>query len=51
MKNRVLYSTLITRRRGKIACSPGAKPLRFATADRNKTGKPAGYGIDETKSD
>ena len=32
MKNRVLFSTLMTRRRGKIACPPGARAARFGKA-------------------
>ena len=51
MRNRVLYSTLITRRRGKMACTPGFKAGRFPAAGPEKTVKPGAGESDETKSD
>jgi hypothetical protein len=50
MRNRVLFSTLITRRRGKIARFPGSKAARFSAQGAEKTVKDGVGGSDETKS-
>jgi hypothetical protein len=51
MRNRVLYTTLITRRRGKVSVSPGHMAGRFSGESRINTGKQPESGNNPAKTE